>query len=158
MSDSQPTEIQTLLAIDLGLRCGFAVFEVDGELLAYRSTHFANRKALKDSVWGILKEIDDLAHVVVEGDKALAEIWRKVAEKQGMSFQIVPPEVWRADMLTTNQRADAKTAKETADRLALEIIEKSEAAPAPKGELTNDVCEAILIGAWASALHDTRDS
>ncbi len=158
MSDSQAEAPEALLAIDLGLRCGFAVFEVDGELLSYRSTHFPNRKALKDAAWGILKDIPNLVHVIVEGDKNLAEIWRKAAEKQGMSFEIVPPEVWRADMLTKNQRGDAQTAKANADRIALEIIEESDTAPAPKVELTNDVCEAILIGAWASSRLELQGS
>lgn len=56
-----------LLAVDMGLRTGLALYREDRRLLWYRSQHFGNRARLKRGVHQILREIDDLAWLVVEG-------------------------------------------------------------------------------------------
>lgn len=147
---------QTLLAIDLGLRAGFAVFDDCGELVSYRSTHFPSYAAMKKAAWGVLRGVDGLAHVVVEGDKNLAALWRKPAEKQGLLFESVTPETGREVLLLPRQRRDSATAKRAADELAARLIANSP-APAPTGTLTSDVAEAILIGAWAALELGWRD-
>lgn len=146
----------SVLAIDLGLRTGFAYF-VDGELQSYRSTHFPNKATLKNSVWNLLKEYDGLESVVVEGDAALATIWEKVATKQGVFFARVAPETWRADVLTPNEASSSKTAKRAADEHARKLIAESE-APNPTGDLMSDVAEAIMIGWWFVNFHEHSKS
>lgn len=137
-----------VLAIDLGLRTGFAAFE-GRRLVAYRSTHFANRASLKKAVWDVLGEFGPPRHVVAEGDAQLAEVWRKAAVKRGISFELVDAETWRQDVLLPRQRRSGLCAKDAAMGLAREIIDAG-TAPAPVGEMTSDVAEAILIGHWAS--------
>ncbi len=139
----------SLLAIDLGLKTGFAVYSELGELVAYRSTRFPSTAAIKKAAWGVLRDIDELTHVVVEGDRLLAAIWRKVAEKRGLAFQVVTPETWRAVVLHPRERRDGSAAKKAAFELGEEIIRASD-VPAPTGCLTSDVVEAVLIGQWAA--------
>ncbi len=49
MDSSKPSR---LLAVDLGVRCGLAVFGADGRLLSYRSTNFGSVARMKNAVWG----------------------------------------------------------------------------------------------------------
>lgn len=144
-----PTSVTTLLAIDLGLKAGFAVYESHGELISYRSTRFPSTAAMKKAAWGVLRDIDGLQHVIVEGDRLLAAVWRKVAEKRGLTFEIVRPETWRAVVLLPRERRDSATSKKAAFTHADEIIRASD-VPAPTSQLTSDVAEAVLIGRWAA--------
>ena len=84
-----------------------------------------------------------------DGDRALAAHWRRAAEQQGLSFQSVAPERWREALLLPRERRSAALAKQSAKRHALTLIRASE-APLPKGSLTSDVAEAILIAHWAA--------
>ena len=137
-----------LLAIDLGHKSGLAVYGDDGRLVRYRSTNFGSRSRLKRAVWGVLREVEELAWVVVEGDRDLGQVWRKAAVKQGARFHNVPPETWRAELLHARQRRTGAVAKESADTLAREVIAWS-GAERPTS-LTDDVAEAILIGLWGA--------
>ncbi|MBT4053225.1 MAG: hypothetical protein HOE73_09060, partial [Bacteroidetes Order II. Incertae sedis bacterium] len=47
---SEPTE-ERLLAIDMGLRAGLAVFGRDGKLIWYRSRNYGNRSRLKKAAY-----------------------------------------------------------------------------------------------------------
>ena len=135
---------------DLGLKTGFAVYDATGALVSYRASRFPSFAAMKKAAWGVLESYAPLAHVVVEGDKNIAAIWRKAAEKQGLSFRTVSAETWREDVLLPRERRDAASAKKAAADLAEQLIRKSR-APAPTGILTSDVAEAVLIGRWSAA-------
>lgn len=135
-----------LLAVDLGVRCGLAVYGRDGRLSSYRSTNFGSARTMKNAVWGILRDVDGLAHVVAEGDRNLAQAWEKAATKQGLSFELIGAEHWREDILLERQRRSGADAKEAADELAREVIDWS-GADKPTS-LRHDAAEAILIGLW----------
>ena len=137
-----------LIAIDLGLKSGVAIYEPNG-LVAYRATRFPSKRAIKRAAWSVLYGVDGLQHVFVEGDRGLAAHWRRAAEQQGLSFQSVAPERWRAALLLPRERRSAIDAKRSARRHALTLIREGD-APLPKGTLTSDVAEAILIGHWAA--------
>ena len=62
----------TLLAVDLGLRTGLALYTYPGHLTWYRSHHIKKRGDLKRAIWGILKEIDRLDGLFLEGDRKMA--------------------------------------------------------------------------------------
>lgn len=141
-----------LLAIDLGLRCGFAVYNADGDLLAYRSTHFPSVSTIRKASYKLLARWPRLTHIVVEGDREIGEIWHKLADKRGIHFQRVSPETWRAGLLTPTERSNTANAKAAARRIARDLIAHSP-APMPKSRMTHDVCEAILIGKWACGQH-----
>lgn len=146
----------SLLAIDLGLRCGFACFAADGMLLWFRSQNMGTVTRLKRAIPLVLDECEGLTQVTVEGDRRLGELWQKAAVKRGAAFGFVAPETWRAALLLPRERRSGVDAKEAADHKARAIIEASIAAGSalkrPRTALVDDVAEAICIGAWA--LHD----
>lgn len=135
-----------LLAIDLGHRSGFAVFGDDGRLQTYRSTNFGSASRMKKAAWGILRDVEDLAWVVAEGDRNLAEVWEKTAPKFDAQFLLTSADRWRDDLLLKRERRSGARAKEAADELAREVIEWSGAARPTS--LRHDAAEAILIGLW----------
>ena len=150
------TATSKLIAIDLGLKSGLAVYDQQG-LLSYRATRFPSTRAIKRAAWPVLYELDALTHVFVEGDKGIATHWRRAAEKLSLSFRSVRPEQWREGVLLPRQRRAGTIAKRAALSLAHELIRAS-AAPAPKVPLTSDVAEAILIGYWATRYLGWRSS
>lgn len=136
-----------IMAVDLGLRFGTALYDADGRLVRYGSQHIATRGKLKRAVYGILRQIEGLELLVLEGDRALAEIWARVAERQGVEVIVTSAEVWREVLLIPRERRSGAQAKASADTLAREIIERS-GAPRPTA-LRHDAAEAIAIGWWA---------
>ncbi len=135
-----------LLAVDCGLRTGLALFEFSGKLLWYRSHNFGNRARLKKAAWSIMKDINNLTHLVIEGGGTLADVWLREGEKQGLTITQVQAETWRKDLLLPRQQRTGKQAKQVANELAREIIENSGAAKPTS--LRHDAAEAILVGWW----------
>jgi hypothetical protein len=135
-----------LLAVDLGLRTGLAVYTPDGRLRTYRSQHFGSRSALRRGVPAIVADVAPLEHVVVEGDLALGSLWGRWAERAGATVEHVSAETWRAALLHPSQRRDATRAKQEADRLARRVIEWS--GTTRPTSLRHDAAEAICIGLW----------
>ncbi|RAL22343.1 hypothetical protein DL240_10870 [Lujinxingia litoralis] len=135
-----------LLAIDLGLRCGFATYDRSGHLLRYRSTNFGSARRLRDAAWSVLRQEGPLEWVVMEGDRQLAEIWGKPATRQGARQVQVAPETWRGELLLSRKRRSGADAKAAADDLAREVITWSRATRPTS--LRHDAAEAILIGLW----------
>ena len=56
-----------LLAVDVGLRTGLALFGADGRLQWYRSQHFARVGGLKRRAYSLLQELNPLSWLVLEG-------------------------------------------------------------------------------------------
>lgn len=139
----------SILAIDLGLRTGLACFDEGGTLLWFRSQNMGNISRLKRAVPNVLDECPSLTRVVVEGDRRLGEIWAKLAEKRGAVVEHVTPEVWRAALILPRDRRSGVDAKESALKLAREIIDDNDVKK-PRTPLVDDVAEAICIGAWAT--------
>ncbi len=137
-----------LLAIDLGLRFGWAAFAADGRLVAYGSRHFGTRATLRKAVPQILGEYPELTLLVVEGGGDLFGPWEKEAARRGIPLKQVMGEDWRKTLLLPYQRRSGKDAKAAADGLAREVIDRS-GAKRPTS-LRHDAAEAILVGAWAS--------
>ena len=137
-----PARDGRLLAIDLGLRCGLSVFSDDGQLLAYRSTHFLNPATLRKVAWKVLAAWPNLTRIVVEGDRELAEVWGKLATKRSIQFTTVTPQQWRADVLKPSDRRNGQDAK-VAARKCRGLGESPLGLGAPR--VSNDVRMAILI-------------
>lgn len=143
-------EKKVLLAVDLGLRTGLAVYNDLGHLMSYRSHHFKRRSDLKRAVWGILGELPRLDALIMEGDRSLGALWQKAATKRFemlRTVRVIGAEVWRAELLLPRQQQRGSQAKEVAGVLAREIIAQSPACQGAKS-LRHDTAEAILIGAW----------
>ena len=137
-----------LLAVDLGVRTGFACFGEDGRLRWYRSQNFGAAARLRRAIPGLLANPDDLARVVIEGGGPLAEAWRVEAGRRGVLFQRVSAEEWRSLFLLPREQQSGPAAKAVAGRLARRVIEWS-GAPRPTS-LRHDAAEAILVGLWGT--------
>jgi len=138
---------ERLLAIDLGLRTGLACFDDQGLLRWYRSHNFGRASRLRRAVHQLLREHHTLTWLVLEGDRSLAEIWTREAQRRDIQTRMVAPETWRAALMPPRQRRSGSDAKRHADTLARQLIVEH-GAPKPTGPLRHDAAEAILIGHW----------
>jgi hypothetical protein len=136
-----------LLAVDLGLRCGWAAFAADGRLISYGSRHFGSRATLRKAVPQILAGYPALEILVVEGGGDLFVPWKKEAARRGVAVKQIAGEDWRKTILLPWQQRTGKDAKAAADGVARDVIERS-GAKRPTS-LRHDAAEAILAGAWA---------
>jgi len=139
--------MQTLLAVDLGVRTGLAVYGGDGRLLRYRSQNFGSAARLRRALPALLESERDLAYVVIEGGGPLGDAWTREAERRRLAVLQIAAEDWRRVLLYPREQRSGVQAKTTADGLARRIIEWS-GAPRPTS-LRHDAAEAILAGFWA---------
>jgi hypothetical protein len=138
--------MQTLLAVDLGLRTGLALYGEDGRLIWYRSHNFGSATRLRRGVSSVLNPIPELAWLIVEGGGNLAEIWRSEAERRGIAVRQIGAEAWREQLLYQREQRSGAQAKQHANELARRVIAWS-GARRPTA-LRHDTAEAILIGLW----------
>lgn len=136
----------SLLAVDLGLRTGLALFGADGRLRWYRSQNFGTATRLRRAVHGLLRENPEVRWLVLEGGGNLAEIWTREGDKLGLDVIRIPAERWREQLLYTREQRTGAQAKHHAGDLARRVIDWS-AAPRPTS-LRHDAAEAILVGFW----------
>ena len=137
-----------LLAVDLGLRTGFALYGADGRLQRYRSQNLGSRSRLRKAAPSLIAQHSkDLERVVLEGGGAIAEVWKGAARRRGVRARIVDAQEWRRLLLLPRERRRGVDAKAAADGLARDIITWS-GAPNPKGALRHDAAEAICVGLW----------
>ena len=138
--------MSSLLAVDVGLRTGLALYRQDGRLLWHRSHNFGNSTRLRRAVQNLLRELPDLAWVVLEGGGPLADIWTHEAKRRQIHVRRISAEDWRTALLHPRQRRHGAQAKSSADAMARRVIEWSGAARPTS--LRHDAAEAILIGLW----------
>jgi hypothetical protein len=139
------TAERTLLAVDLGLRCGLALYGEDGRLRWYRSHNFGSTARLRRAANNVLRDAAaGLGYLVLEGSRELEEIWQRVAAKRGIETLSVSAEIWRERLLLPREQRRGTEAKRSAGRLARRVIAWSN-APRPTS-LRHDAAEAILIG------------
>jgi hypothetical protein len=138
--------MQTLLAVDLGLKTGLAFYQQDGRLRWYRSHNFGSMTRLRRGVGSILRISPDLAWLILEGDNALGDIWEREAVRHQATVRRVSPELWRQRLLYPREQRSGAQAKQHADDLARQVIVWSGAARPTA--LRHDTAEAILIGLW----------
>lgn len=136
----------SLLAVDLGLRTGLALYGPDGRLRWYRSQNFGTATRLRRAVHGVLRDLPEVRWLVLEGGGNLGEIWTREAERVGITVHRIPAERWREQLLYTREQRTGAQAKHHAGELARHVIDWS-AAPRPTS-LRHDAAEAILVGLW----------
>lgn len=136
-----------LLAIDLGLKTGLAVFGDDGRVRRYRSQNYGTVGRLKRAAWGEIVGVEELVALAVEGDMALARVWAKVATKRGAEVFAIQAATWRRELLPDKDRRSGASAKAAAEVLARDVVERS-GLPRPTA-MRHDAAEAICIGVWA---------
>src|SRR5438128_1588513 len=143
MADPNAEAQRGLLAVDLGLRTGLALYGRYGRLRWYRSHHFGDASALRRAVPALL---DGVSHLVIEGGGALAAPWSDAAAARGIDVRWVTAETWRTAFLYPREQRSALTAKRNADELARRVIAWSDTKRPTS--LRHDTAEAILIGLW----------
>ncbi|KAB8140930.1 hypothetical protein F8S13_22070 [Chloroflexia bacterium SDU3-3] len=139
--------MSTLLAIDLGLRTGLALYGEDGRLRWYRSHNFGAASRLRKGAPTIVGEVPDLAWLVIEGGGQLATPWEREATRRGLGLRQIGAETWRQVLLYDREQRSGAQAKLAADDLARRVIAWSGASQPTA--LRHDAAEAILVGLWA---------
>lgn len=148
MADPKPGIKESLLAVDMGLRTGLALFNREGRLTWYRSQHYGSARSLKSAVYGIFKENPGIAILVIEGGGPLADIWMKEAGRRQVRILQMSAEDWRKALLLPREQKSGIQAKSHAQTLARKIIDWS-GARRPTS-LRHDAAEAILAGMWGA--------
>ena len=138
--------MRLLLAVDLGVKTGLALFGRDGRLRWYRSHNFGTVARLRRGVHRVLSDTPHLAWLVLEGGGTLAEIWEREAGRCGVPVQQISAETWRRQFLYPREQRRGVQAKETAEVLARRVIAWSQIRRPTA--LRDDTAEAILIGLW----------
>ncbi len=136
----------SLLAIDVGLRCGFASYGEGGRLRGYASRHYRNRTVLRRGAWELLRDTPGAQTLVLEGGGPLADIWEHAARKQQLQVIRLAAQDWRDRLLFPREHPSAAIAKRTAIDMARRVIAWSGAARPTS--LRDDAAEAILVGLW----------
>jgi len=138
----------SLLAVDAGLRCGLALFDLNsGTLRWFRSHNFGSAPRLRRASTALLNEIPDVVACVIEGGGMIADPWIKALSFRRIDYQQISAEQWRPGMLLSRQRRNGADAKKAALSSARSSI--ANAADKRAKSLTDDTAEAILIGEWA---------
>ena len=136
----------SLLAVDLGLKTGLALFGENGKLIWYRSHNFGTTERLRRGVPGILDGIDAPVALIIEGGGNLATVWEKEAERRGLAWYRIGAGEWRQLLLYSREQRSGPDAKKHAGEIARKVIEWS--GTARPTSLRHDAAEAIMIGLW----------
>lgn len=138
--------MQYLLAVDLGVRTGLALYNIEGKLIWYRSHNYGNKSRLKNHIPGIFNDIPELSTIIIEGGGPLADIWKNSAKRAGVQTIQIYAEQWRKDLFYERQIRDGEMAKNNAIEMAKKVI--TESGLTKPTSLRHDTAEAILIGLW----------
>jgi hypothetical protein len=139
--------LEFLLAVDLGVKTGLALFSSDGRLLWHRSQNFGNKTRLRKAIPWIVSLEEDITYIVIEGGGPLLKLWDAYLEKRNIEVLHIMAEEWRHSLLLSREQRKGWQAKENAVRYAGIIIQK---ISNQKTVVTNNnAAEAILIGTWA---------
>jgi len=136
----------SLLAVDLGLKTGLALYEENGKLSWYRSHNFGTTERLRRALPGIMEGISDLTALIIEGGGNLATVWEREAQKREITVYRIDAGKWRQLFLFPREQRTGLDSKKHAGEVARRIIEWS-AASRPTS-LRHDAAEAIMIGMW----------
>jgi hypothetical protein len=140
--------VDVLLAVDVGLRTGLALYGRDGRLRWYRSHNFGTTDRLRRAVRGLLDSLPELVWLVLEGGGPLAAVWQREAARRRIAVRQISAEVWRQPFLHPRQQRTGAHAKANAVEMARRVVIWSE-APRPTA-MRDDTAEAILIGLWGA--------
>jgi hypothetical protein len=141
-----PKDDARLLAVDLGVRTGFAAFDGTGRLLRVGSRNLGSRGRLRAAAAGFRRELGRVDVLVLEGDRTLAGAWEREFLPWGTEVVLVEAERWRRALLHPRERRDAATAKAAAGELARLAVDHLGGSRPPS--LRHDAAEAVLIGVW----------
>jgi predicted phosphodiesterase len=160
-----PNTKQLLVAVDLGLRTGLALYSEEGRLLEYQNAIYTSEDELRVGCLALLAaweakyqqvttDEDDeaisyhISHVALEGaDVALKALWRDMIHDHldDAHILLVKPEEWRADLLLSKEKASGEAAKEASRLIARQLV-ADYGGRLHEGKFPTDVAEAVLLG------------
>ena len=151
-----------LLAVDAGLHCGYAMFDLlSATLLWYRSHNYGQQARLRRGVATLVGQEMPIAVIVVEGGGAVAEPWLKVADFHRIPLIQIHAHQWRADILHAREQRSGADAKRATQQYAQISMGNAKVAY-HYNQVRHDAAEAILIGEWAmqfnEMVHQLRSS
>ena len=135
-----------LLAVDVGLHTGLALFSEEAQLLWYRSHHFSSATKLKRVIGKLLRDEPRPTHLLLEGGGPLTELWVAEAQKLALTSEQIHAQQWRERLFYARQHRSGPQAKREADSLARQVIEQL--GSKKPTSLRHDTAEAILIGLY----------
>jgi len=133
-----------LLAVDVGLHTGLALFDEEAQLLWYRSHHLSTPQKLKKIIAKLLRDTPHPTHIYLEGGGPLADLWIRDAERLSIKIRQIQAEEWRQKLLYPRQHLSGPQAKREAGDLARLAITQLGGKKAT--QLRHDTAEAVLIG------------
>jgi len=135
-----------LLAVDVGLHTGLALFTSDGKLLWYRSHHLSSPGKLKRIITHLLDRAPQPTRLILEGSGSLADSWFREAERRNLPIRQIHAEDWRNKLLLPRQRRNGQQAKQSAIKMAgLAIAQLGDKQPTA---LRHDTAEAVMVGVY----------
>jgi len=158
-------DIQELLvAVDLGLKSGVALYSSDGILLRYEQFHF-EKDSLAETVKSLVENWESAAnaiavthddeegtrlpyrvtHIALEGANGyMLQAWSDA--RPDLSILRVPPEEWRADLLLEKERTSGSNAKAASRLIARQVVDDFGSMSKHEGKFPTDVAEAVCMG------------
>jgi hypothetical protein len=137
--------MEFLLAVDLGIKTGLALYGADIQLHWYRSQNFGSAARLRKAVPWILSQ-QDLSHVIIEGGGPLLKIWNAELDKRNINVIKIMADHWRSELLYAREQRNRSDAKANAIHYAEKVIEKVSVQKSTPPD--NNSAEAILIGLY----------
>ena len=165
--EKKEDELELLLAVDLGLRCGASLFDETGKLLRYEQLRFQDPEDLYKQAplliesWEKdvnIQKVGDteestkkkfLSYLAVEGGGELYDAWETSLEsddKKDIQLVSVRPEEWRAHLLTDKERESSRSCKEAARLIARQIVSDFGTMESHKGKFKTDAAESVAMG------------
>lgn len=138
--------MEHLLAVDLGVKTGLALFNSEEKILWYRSRNYGNKQRLRTDIQNVLNDISSLRFVFLEGGGDIARLWLKECRKRKIHFRQIYAEDWRKDLFNPKDMRTGEQAKKHAVWLAGKVVEQCQ-GPRPTSML-DDAAEAVLVGYW----------
>jgi hypothetical protein len=140
--------MDALLAVDVGVRTGLALYDREGRLVRHLSRNLGSAARLRKAIPSLLSEMGEVTVLVLEGGGPLADAWAKEGERRGLHVLRVVAEEWREALFVPGQRKSGTKAKAGARDLAKKVLRTSPATSTKS--LRTDAAEAILVGLWAA--------
>tara|TARA_B100000513_G_scaffold195634_1_gene126799 strand:- start:126 stop:2048 length:1923 start_codon:yes stop_codon:yes gene_type:complete len=151
-----------LLAIDVGLRNGLALYSGNGSLLRFEYLEAESVAELEERAVGVFAswpaELPEgwgahgytrITHVVCEGgDLPLRAAWESEAALHGARYGEVLAHSWRKNLLSKKEQKSGQLAKAAARLIARQLVNDygAGAAGSHQGKMQTDMAEAILVG------------
>ena len=137
-------QFESILALDLTLDCGVAVFDRKGHLLVCERLHSPSPKGLRQAAQDVFAAGGTLDWLVSAGAPSAQALWERHAMRRGVRVQRVGLEDWQADLIAGESQAQRQAATYA---LAHRVI--TESGLSADAALSLSEARAICTGYWA---------